>query len=243
MCNKSFEQQLRVSDGTVITSFPRLFSRDLTTDWAGAPAEGGDSNKTAPSTFYHHGIDARSGLHTPLPTPSVEQPLALPTSTTYGKSLFDANPFNKSKGKNFSTLLASERRLSASLDADTQRRRSSQIADIEEEVSDHACSRPGLMHKIKHGGHKFFHKSHFRRPDRSAATEEDAFDESNVVRSGNSTGRGRTPEPPKPDSHGAHKTLTGSKLDGPSYEDGVCSEDDKPHRCVNDLSSRDISPK
>ncbi|KAH7185851.1 uncharacterized protein B0J16DRAFT_399686 [Fusarium flagelliforme] len=242
MCNKSFEQQLRVSDGTVITSFPRLFSRDLTTDWACAPAEGGDSNKTAPSTFYHHGIDARSGLRTPLPTPAVEQPPVLPTST-YDKSLFDANPFNKSKGKNLSTLLASERRLSASLDADTQRRRSSQIADIEEEVSDQTCSRPGLMHKIKHGGHKFFHKSHFRRPNRSATTEEDAFEESNVVRSGNSTGRGGTPEPPKPDSHGAHKTLTGSKLDGPSYEEGVCSEDDKPHRCVNDLSSRDTSPK
>ncbi|KAI1069416.1 hypothetical protein LB507_008844 [Fusarium sp. FIESC RH6] len=241
MCNKSFEQQLRVSDGTVITSFPRLFSRDLTTDWTGSTAEGGDSNKTAPATFYHHGIDARSGLHTPLPTPAVEQPPVLPSST-YDKSLFDANPFNTSKGKNLSALLASERRLSASLDADTQRRRSSQIADIEEEGSDQTCSRPGLMHKIKHGGHKFFHKSHFRRPNRSAATEEDAFEESNVVRSGNSTGRGRTPEPPKPDSHGAHKTLTGSKLDGPSYEEGVCSEDDKPHRCVNDLSSRDISP-
>ncbi|KAJ4139914.1 hypothetical protein NW768_001263 [Fusarium equiseti] len=243
MCNKSFEQQLRVSDGTVITSFPRLFSRDLTTDWAGSPAEGGESNKTAPSTFYHHGIDARSGLHEPLPTPSVEHPPVLPMSSTYNKSLFDANPFNKPKGKSFSTLLASERRLSASLDADTQRRRSSQIADIEEEVTDHACSRPGLMHKIKHGGHKLFHKSHFRRPNESAATEEDAFEESNVVRSGNSTGRGGTPEPSKSNSHGAHKTLTGSKLDGPSYEEGVCSEDDKPHRCVNDLSSRDISPK
>jgi hypothetical protein len=244
MCNKSFEQQLRVSDGTVITSFPRLFSRDLTTDWPRSPIDSRDSNKPAPSTLYHHGVDARSGLQGPVSSPSNEQPSICPTSLTYGSSLFDANPFNpKSRSKYLPTPLAAERRLSASLDADTQRRRSTLIADIEEETLDDCQPRPGLMNKIKHSSHKLFHKSHFRRPNGSTTTEEDAFEESSVVHSGNSTGRGGTPEPPKSDSSRVHKTAMGSKLNVASCEEGVCSEDDEPHRCVNDLSSPDTSPK
>ncbi|CEI60548.1 hypothetical protein FVEN_g9968 [Fusarium venenatum] len=244
MCNKSFEQQLRVSDGTVITSFPRLFSRDLTNDWPRQFMDGGDLNKPAPSTLYYHGVDARSGLHEPVSSPSNEHPPICPTSSTKGSSLFDSNPFNpKSKNKYLPTPLAAERRLSASLDADTQRRRSTLITDIEEETPDDCQSRPGLMNKIKHGSHRLFHKSHFRRPNGSTTTEDDAFEESGVVRSGNSTGRGRTPEPSISDSSRVHKTATGSKLNVASYEEGVCSEDDEPHRCVNDCSSRDLSPK
>ncbi|KPA46206.1 hypothetical protein FLAG1_00824 [Fusarium langsethiae] len=244
MCNKSFEKQLRVSDGTVITSFPRLFSRDLTSDWSRSFVDNGDLNKPAPSTLYHHGVDARNGLHEPVSSPSNENPPMCPTSPTNGSSLFDANPFNpKTENKYLSTPLAAVRRLSASLDADTQRRRSTLIADIEEETLDDCQPRPGLMNKIKHGGHKLFHKSHFRRPNGSTTTEDDAFEESSVVHSGNSTGRGGTPEPPISDISRVHKTATGSKLNVASYEEGICSEDDEPHRCVNDSSSRDTSPK
>ncbi|KAL3600332.1 hypothetical protein FPOAC2_04569 [Fusarium poae] len=244
MCNKNFEKQLRVSDGTVITSFPRLFSRDLTSDWPRSSIDGGDLNKPAASTLYHHGVDARSGLHEPVPSPANEHPPIGPTSRTNGGSLFDTNPFNhRLKNKYLPTPLAAERRLSASLDADTQRRRSTLIADIEEETVDDCQPRPGLMNKIKHGSHKLFHKSHFRRPNRSTTTEDDAFEESSVVRSGNSTGRGRSPEPPISDSSRVHKTATGSQVNVASYEEGVCSEDDEPHRCVNDCSSRDLSPK
>ncbi|RGP80900.1 hypothetical protein FLONG3_950 [Fusarium longipes] len=243
MCNKSFEKQLRVSDGTVITSFPRLFSRDLTTDRPGSSIDGRELNRPAPSTLYHYGVDARSGLNEPVSSPSNEQLPIRPTSPTYDNSIFGANPFNqKSRSNYLPTPLAAEMRLSASLDADTQRRRSTLIADIEEETLDDYQQRPGLMNKIKHNGHKLFHKSHFRRPNGSTTTEEDAFEESSVMRSGNSTRRG-VPDSPKSDSSRVHETTTGSKLNVASCEEGVCSEDDEPHRCVNDSSSRDTSLK
>lgn len=244
MCNKSFEQQLRVSDGTVITSFPRLFSRDLTTDWPCSPADGGDVNKPVPSILYRHGVDARSGLHEPVSSPFVEQPQGCLTSPTDDRSFFGANPFNpKSKGKYLPTPLAAERRLSASLDADTQRRRSTQVAGVEDEILDNCRQRPSLMNKIKHGGHKFFHKSHFRKPNGSTTTDEDGSEESGIMRSGNCTGRGTIPEPSLPNRSGLHKTMTGRTLERPPCREGTCSEDDKPHQCVNVLSSRDLSPK
>ncbi|KAF4947480.1 hypothetical protein FGADI_10432 [Fusarium gaditjirri] len=237
MCKKSFEQQLRVSDGTVITSFPRLFSRDCTTDLT-LRTESDQSKKHTPSTLYQDGVDAHCGLEELAVSSSSAEPSNV---YSYNNSLFGANPFRAHPNK-----LAAERKLSASLDADTRRRLSSQVATIEEEMIDtQHGSRQSLMDKIKQGGHKLFHKNHFRKPMGGGPTRTPENDVSpgSFFRSRDSIVREPTPEPPKPDDEGIHEAITGSKLNVPYPRRGTCSEDNQPHECVNDLSSREISPK
>ncbi|KAF9767521.1 hypothetical protein IL306_015315, partial [Fusarium sp. DS 682] len=248
MCNKSFEQQLRVSDGTVITSFPRLFSRDCTTDLT-LRTESEDSKKSTPSTLYQDGVDAHCGLDELVASSSPIEPLNV---SSYNNSLFATNPFKahptklNAAGRHLPTPLAAERKLSASLDADTRRRRSTQVAGVEEEMIDtQNGSRQSLMDKIKQGGHKFFHKNHFRKQTGGAhirAADEDTSP-GGFLRSRDSIVRELTPEPPKPDSSGIYEAMTGSKLNVPRPREGTCSEDNQPHECVNDMSSREISPK
>ncbi|KAF4453493.1 hypothetical protein F53441_3850 [Fusarium austroafricanum] len=245
MCNKSFEQQLRVSDGTVITSFPRLFSRDCTADWLNLPTEAEETRKRTPSTLYQHGVDAHCGLDELVSSDSPQEP---PDPSMYNGSLFAANPFRANptkltaEGRRLPTPLAAERRLSASLSADTQRRRSTQIAGIEEEILDtHNVSRQSIIDKIKQGGHKFFHRGHFRKPTGgipTGTTEEDPS-QGAALRSRNIIVREASPELPRP----VYEAMTGSRLNVPLQRQDTCSEDNEPHECVNDMSSRDISPK
>jgi hypothetical protein len=247
MCNKSFEQQLRVSDGTVITSFPRLFSRDCTTDLT-LQTESDQSKKRTPSTLYQDGVDAHCGLDELVASSS---PVEAPNVYSYNNSLFAANPFRAhptkltALGRHSPTPLAAERKLSASLDADTRRRRSTQVAGIEEIIDSQNGSRQSLMDKIKQGGHKLFHKNHFRKPTAGAPTRtvEDDISPGGFLRSRDSIVRELTPEPPKPDDSGIYEAMTGSKLNVPRPREGTCSEDHQPHECVNDLSSREISSK
>ncbi|KAI7761264.1 hypothetical protein LZL87_002079 [Fusarium oxysporum] len=248
MCNKSFEQQLRVSNGTVITSFPRLFSRDCTTDLT-LQIESDQSKKHTPSTLYQDGVDAHCGLDELAVSSSSAEPSNV---YSYNNSLFAANPFRAhptkltAAGRHLPTPLAAERKLSASLDADTRRRLSTQVAGIEEEMIDtQNGSRQSLMDKIKQGGHKLFHKNHFRKPTGGAPTRtlENGISPGGFLRSRDSIVRELAPEPPKPDDEGIHEAMTGSKLNVPHPREGTCSEDNQPHECVNDLSSREISPK
>ncbi|KAI1037972.1 hypothetical protein LB505_001615 [Fusarium chuoi] len=248
MCNKSFEQQLRVSDGTVITSFPRLFSRDCTTDLT-LQTESDQSKKHTPSTLYQDGVDAHCGVEELAASSSSAEPS---NTYSYNNPLFATNPFKAhptkltAAGRRIPTPLAAERKLSASLDADTRRRLSAQVAGIEEEMIDSQNgSRQSLMDKIKQGGHKLFHKNHFRKPTGGAPiriTEND-ISPGGFLRSRDSIAREPTPEPPKPDYEEIYEVMEGSKLNVPHPRERACSEDNHPHECVNDLSSRDISPK
>ncbi|KAF4495559.1 hypothetical protein FAGAP_8318 [Fusarium agapanthi] len=248
MCNKSFEQQLRVSDGTVITSFPRLFSRDCTTDLT-LQTESDYSKKHTPSTLYQDGVDAHCGVEELAASSSSAEPS---NTYSYNIPLFAANPFRAhptkltAAGRRLPTPLAAERKLSASLDADTRRRLSAQVADIEEEMIDSQNgSRQSLMDKIKQGGHKLFHKNHFRKPTGGAPIRiaENDISLGGFLRSRDSIVGEPTPEPPRPDDEEMYEAMEGSKLNVPHPREGPCSEDNQPHECVNDLSSRDISPK
>ncbi|KAF4345952.1 hypothetical protein FBEOM_94 [Fusarium beomiforme] len=161
MCNRSFEQQLRVSDGTVITSFPRLFSRDCTNDLT-LQTESEDSKKGTLSTLYQDGVDAHRGLDELVASSS---PIEPPNISSYNKSMFAANLFKihptrvDVAGRHLPNPLAAERKLSASLIADTRRRRSTQVAGLKEETIDtqngQNGSRQSLMDKIKQGGQVF----------------------------------------------------------------------------------------
>ncbi|KAH7235736.1 hypothetical protein BKA59DRAFT_425859 [Fusarium tricinctum] len=250
MCNKSFEQQLRVSHGTVITSFPRLFSRDCTTTgWFNSPVDTEDTEKFGPSNLYKHGVDAHSGFDE---TPSSGSPGETPKPSPYNDAHFYANPFNAG----FNTMpiedspfptLAAERRLSASLDADSRRRRSIQVIGIKEEtLDDRNGPRPSLMRKIKQGSHKFFHKHHFREPSGtvpSITSEEDDSQDGDGLRSRGSNIGQPSQLSPRPDDLGIREAVVENRLHVPGRREGTCSEDNQPHECVNDLSSREISPK
>ncbi|KAF5648390.1 hypothetical protein F52700_1082 [Fusarium sp. NRRL 52700] len=248
MCNKSFEQQLRVSDGTVITSFPRLFSRDCTTDLT-LQTESDQSKKHTPSTLYQDGVDAHCGVEELAASSSSAEPS---NTYTYTNPLFVANPFRAhptkltASGRRLPNPLAAERKLSASLDADTRRRLSAQVAGIEEEMIDSQNgSRQSLMDKIKQGGHKLFHKNHFRKPTGGAPLRiaENDISPGGFLRSRDSVAGEPTSEPPKPGDEEIYEATKGSKLNVPHLREGPCSEDHQPHECVNDLSSHDISPK
>jgi hypothetical protein len=251
MCNKSFEQQLRVSDGTVITSFPRLFSRDCTTTgWLNSPVDTEDTKKFTPSNLYKHGVDAHSGFDeaSSSGSPGGETPKPSPYNDTH----FDASPFNT----DFNTMtiedspfptLAAERRLSASLDADSRRRRSIQVIGIEEETLDNQNGpRPSLMRKIKQGSHKFFHKHHFRKPSGrvpSVTSEDDDSQDGDGLNSRDSNIGQLSQLSPRPDNSGTHEAITENRPHVPGRRGGTCSEDNQSHECVNDLSSRELSPK
>ncbi|KAF5604445.1 hypothetical protein FPANT_1494 [Fusarium pseudoanthophilum] len=249
MCNKSFEQQMRISDGTVITSFPRLFSRDCTTDLT-LQTESDQPKKYTPSTLYQDGVDAHCGVEDLAASSSSAEPSNI---YSYNNPLFAANPFRAhptkltAAGRRLPTPLAAERKLSASLDADTRRRLSAQVTGIEEEemVDPQNGSRQSLMDKIKQGGHKLFHKNHFRKPTGGAPIRiaENDISPGGFLHSRDSIAREPTPEPPKPDDEEIYEAMEGSKLKVPHPREGACSEDHQPHECVNDLSSRDISPK
>ncbi|KAF5601919.1 hypothetical protein FPCIR_2160 [Fusarium pseudocircinatum] len=249
MCNKSFEQQLRVSDGTVITSFPRLFSRDCTTDLT-LQTESDQPKKRTPSTLYQDGVDTHCGVEGLAASSSSAEPSNI---YPYNNPLFAANPFRAhptkltAAGRRLPTPLAAERKLSASLDADTRRRLSAQVAGIEEEemADSQNGSRQSLMDKIKQGGHKLFHKNHFRKPTGGAPIRiaENDISPGGFLRSRDSIAREPTPEPPKANDEEIYEAMEGSKLKVPHSREGACSEDNQPHECVNDLSSRDISPK
>ncbi|KAF5670592.1 hypothetical protein FHETE_4499 [Fusarium heterosporum] len=155
MCNKSFEQQLRISDGTVITSFPRLFSKDCTADRLSSPANTENPKKFAPSMLYKHGVDAHSGLDE---LGSWGSPGKTPKPTPCNDVGFATNPFDAdfdvvaAESRRLPAFLAAERKLSASLYADTQRRRNTQVAGIEEEKPDiENGPRQNLMRKIRQG--------------------------------------------------------------------------------------------
>ncbi|CVK99844.1 uncharacterized protein FPRN_09039 [Fusarium proliferatum] len=248
MCNKRFEQQLRVSDGTVITSFPRLFSRDCTTDLT-LQTESDQSKKHTPPTLYQDGVDAHCGVEQLAASSSSLEPS---NTHSYSNPLFAANPFRAhptkltAAGRHLPTPLAAERKLSASLDADTRRRLSAHIAGNEEEMIDSQNgSRQSLMDKIKQGGHKLFHKNHSRKRTGGAPIRiaENDISPGGFLRSRDSIAREPTPEPPLPDDEEIYEAMEGSKLNVPHPREGACSEDNQPHECVNDLSSRDISLK
>ncbi|KAF4965404.1 hypothetical protein FSARC_6798 [Fusarium sarcochroum] len=243
MCNKSFEQQQRISDGTVITSFPRLFSRDCATDWLSPPTDAEDLNKPILSTLYHHAVDAHRGTDETISSDSPAESLK---PVQCNSSLFGTNTFYSNSTKwatqdqGLSNILAAERRLSASLNADTQRRRSTQIAGIEEEIlNTHDDLRPSLMDKIRQGSHKFFHRNHFRKSTGIpvATAEEDVPRENNAMRSRDSILRQVTPQPLRLDGSGIYEAMAGSRINALRQEGCTCSEDHQPHVCVDDLSS------
>ncbi|KAM0351977.1 hypothetical protein ACHAPU_002495 [Fusarium lateritium] len=249
MCNKSFEQQLRVSEGTVITSFPRLFSRDCTADRLNSPTNTEDPKKFAPSMLYERGVDAHTGLDesassgspgkTPKPTPC--------NDVGFATNLFDAD-FEAvvAESRELPAPLAAVRRLSASLYADTRRRRSTQVADIEEEMLDiDNGPRQSLMRKIRQGSHRFFHKHHHLKPTGRgpSATSEDSSQDGDGLRSRDSNTGQLNRLSPRPDNSATYETIAESGLHVHGRNEGTCSEDNRPHECVNDLSSRETSPK
>ncbi|KAG9500177.1 hypothetical protein J7337_008645 [Fusarium musae] len=206
--------------------------------------------KHTPSTLYQDGVDAHCGVEELAASSSSAEPSRI---YSYNNPLFAANPFRAhptkltAAGRRLPTPLAAERKLSASLDADTRRRLSAQVAGIEDEemVDSQNGSRQSLMDKIKQGGHKLFHKNHFRKPTGEAPIRiaENDISPGGFLRSRDSIAREPTPEPPKPDDEEIYEAMEGSKLKVPHPREEACSEDHQPHECVNDLSSRDISPK
>ncbi|KAM0556902.1 hypothetical protein ACHAPJ_005575 [Fusarium lateritium] len=247
MCNKSFEQQQRISDGTVITSFPRLLSRDFTAGQLSSPTGNEELNKPIPPTPYFHGVDAHRGNDETISSGS---PGESPKPSQYNSSLLDMNPFYSNstnwttQNQGLSNILAAERRLSASLNADTQRRRSTQVAGVEEEMLEtHDGPRPSLIDKIRQGSHKFFHRNHFRKSTGvpSATAEEDVPRGNSAMRSRDSIIRQFTPRSPTPDDSGIYEAMTGSRVNILRQKKCTCSEDNQPHVCVDDLSSGRIN--
>ncbi|KAF5000766.1 hypothetical protein FGRMN_1534 [Fusarium graminum] len=250
MCHKSFEQQLRISDGTVITSFPRLFSKDCTADMLSSPTNTEDPKNFAPSMLYEHGVDAHSGLDEPG---SSGPPGRTPKPTPCNDIGFATNPFDAdfnvaaAESRGLPALLAAERKLSASLYADTRRRQSTQVAGIEGEMPDiENGPRQSLMRKIRQGGHRLFHKHHHLKSigrDPSATSEEDSSQNGDGLRSMDSDTGQLHQLSPRPDNSATYETITESGPRVHGQNEDTCSEDNRPHECVNDLSSRETSPK
>ncbi|KAM5375701.1 hypothetical protein ACJZ2D_005884 [Fusarium nematophilum] len=241
MCKKGIEKKQRVSDGTVITSFPRLLSRHCTNDWLSPPADIEDLKQPTSSTLYQQGIDAHRGNMSAASSNSHEEPLK---PRQCNRSLFGDNPFssksNAAGTAKISKALAAEKRLGASLGVDTLRRRSTQVAGIENETAEaHSSFRPSLMDRIRQGSHKLFHRHHFRKSTEGTSTEsrEETGEAqgSGASRLRDNIVRQLAPEPPKPDRLGIYEAMTGSRPNPHRQRKNTCSEDNRPHVCENDF--------
>ncbi|EEU47283.1 uncharacterized protein NECHADRAFT_35793, partial [Fusarium vanettenii 77-13-4] len=241
MCNKSFEKHQRISHGTVITSFPKLLSRHCTSDWQSPPTDAEDLNKRTSSTLYRRGVDAHCGNESTSSSGSQDLPLK-PGNTD--RSLFAENPFYSKSDcegidpSRLTTTLAAEKRLSASLGLDSQRRRSTQVAgDTNETTELHSRTRPSLMERIRQGSHRLFHRHHSRKSSEvhGAVTEEQETLASSAPRSRDSIVVKNTLEPPRPDKTGIYEALTGARLNLHRQRKNTCSEDNRPHVCEDDF--------
>lgn len=241
MCNKSFEKHQRISDGTVITSFPKLLSRHCTSDWQSPPTDIEDLNKHTSSTLYRQGVDAHCGNGSASSSGSQDLPLK-PGNTD--RSLFAENPFYSKSDcggtdrSRLTTTLAAAKRLSASLGLDSERRRSTQVAGITNETAEvHGRTRPSLMERIRQGSHRLFHRHHSGKSSEvhGAVTEEQDAQASNAPRSRNSIVIKNTPETPKPDKAGIYEAFTGARLNVHRQRKNTCSEDNRPHVCEDDF--------
>ncbi|RSM01429.1 hypothetical protein CDV31_011362 [Fusarium ambrosium] len=241
MCNKSFEKHQRISDGTVITSFPKLLSRHCTSDWQSPPPDIEDLNKHTSSTLYRRGVDAHCGNESA--SSSGSQDLHLKPGDS-DRSLFAENPFYSKSDcggddrSRLTTTLAAVKRLSASLGLDTERRRSTQVAGITNETAEvHGRTRPSLMERIRQGSHKLFHRHHSRKSSEvpSAVTEGQEIQANSTPRSRDSIVIKNTPEPPRPDKTGIYEALTGARLNVHRKRKNTCSEDNRPHVCEDDF--------
>ncbi|RSL63541.1 hypothetical protein CEP54_005092 [Fusarium duplospermum] len=241
MCNKSFEKHQRISDGTVITSFPKLLSRHCTSDWQSPLPDIEDLTKHTPSTLYRRGVDAHCGNESASSSGSQVLPLKPGDSD---RSLFAENPFYSKSDcggmdkSRLTTTLAAAKRLSDSLGLDSERRRSTQVAGITNETAEvHDRTRPSLMERIRQGSHKLFRRHHSRKSSEvpGAVTEEQEIQASTTPRSRDSIVIKNTPEPPKPDKTGIYKALTGARLNVHRQRKNTCSEDNRPHVCEDDF--------
>ncbi|UPK91792.1 hypothetical protein LCI18_002727 [Fusarium solani-melongenae] len=240
MCNKSFEKHQRISDGTVITSFPKLLSRHCTSDWQSPPTDIEDLNKHTSSTLYRRGVDAHCGNKSASSSGSQDLPLKPDNAD---RSLFAENPFYSKSDcggadtSRLTTTLAAEKRLSASLGLDWERRRSTQVAGITNETTEvHGRTRPSLMERIRQGSHRLFHRHHSRKSSEvhGGVTEEETLANS-TPRSRDSIVIKNTPEPPRPDKTGIYEALTGARLNVHRQRKNTCSEDNRPHVCEDDF--------
>ncbi|KAF4979561.1 hypothetical protein FZEAL_4265 [Fusarium zealandicum] len=241
ICNKNaVGTPERVSDGTVITSFPKLPSRG-TSDWLSPPTyiDGSSHSTPTPSTLYRQGVDAHCGNETAVSSVSHEEPME---PRQCNLTIFESNPFYSkgdvrvAEGLKLAGVSAAEKRLSASLGMDNQRRRSTQVAGTEDETA-YDGLRPSLMDKIRQGSHKLFHRNHSHKstgvPDTNAEAEE--TQSSSAPRSRDSILRQHTPEPPKSDKSGIYEAMTGTKLNVHHSRKDTCSEDNRPHVCADEL--------
>ncbi|KAJ3513232.1 hypothetical protein NM208_g15215 [Fusarium decemcellulare] len=250
ICDKSSGKQQRVSEGTVITSFPKLRPRHCTNEWLTPPMSIEDLNQPSPSTLYRQGVDAHCGTETTIPSGSSGEP---PKPRQCGRSLFGGNPFGSRpnagplEASGFAETLAAEKRLSTSLSIDFQRRYSTQVAGIESEGTEaHGRLRPSLMDRIRQGGHKIFHRHHSHKStevprvttelEEPLASAEPPSRDSIVIKN--------TLKPPRPDRAGIYEAMTGTRLTVTRQRHDTCSEDNRPHMCEDNIltPSRTGSP-
>lgn len=64
--------------------------------------------------------------------------------------------------------------------------------------------------------------------------------QSSIVRSRDSIVKERTPEPAKVDDHGIYEAMTGSRLVASRRRHDTCSEDNRPHVCMDEIRTPGI---
>lgn len=236
-----------------ITSFPELRSRHCTNEWLNPPPEIKKVVEVTDDDLYLQGVDAHCGNPSRMSIIVVEGDPPKPRHCDH--NLFGENPFCKESDCSVEPpeaesprLSMAEKRLGASIGASSHRRRSSQVAMVQQNavVQDPDNLLPGLIDKIRRGGRKIFtkHRSHKSSDQRSGecATPYNSPDEQHqrsAIRSRDSIVRERTPEPASIDHAGIYEALTGSRLVVPRRRRDTCSEDNRPHVCEDDdMSAR-----
>ncbi|KJZ71641.1 hypothetical protein HIM_08953 [Hirsutella minnesotensis 3608] len=229
-----------VDGDTNMTSFPKLPPRHCTNEWLKPPVDLDQLTESCPPDFYKMGVDAHSGGALSRQLDGNEA--GPPTWTLRCDfSLFDTDPFSCDKapsrqrnqnGRPSSTTTA-EKRPGASIGSSSHRRRSSQVPSSRSpqgEQGDGAS--PGFFGRLRSEGLRMF-----QRHDCPSPLDGNGPETTSEVRIKSRVGRRRIPSTPRSRLVGPPLRQTGKEASLRRARRHICSEDNRPHVCENDLDS------
>ncbi|KAF4595519.1 D-xylulose reductase A [Ophiocordyceps camponoti-floridani] len=251
-------QTLSLIDDASMTSFPELPRRQCTNEWLNPPASMEQINKGLPSDLYRMGIDAHgdgSSLEPGAHRVQGLQELAV-DAMRCNQTLFSGDPFQHVGAHRTGDGAASASRMGSSIGSAAHRRRSSHLVDAAGRATWHAESSDGLIPVIL---------------DRLRKSEQRMFnDESNDTNKNNKSSSSSSSRSSRqhqychrhtrkhhhhhrPDCAGRRapaNTPRGRRVsiraDGEGLRhrsDDVCSEDNRPHVCADEMDDGSTGPE
>ncbi|PHH73261.1 hypothetical protein CDD80_3931 [Ophiocordyceps camponoti-rufipedis] len=238
-------QTLSLIDDASMTSFPELPRRQCTNEWLNPPASMEQLNKGLPSDLYRMGIDAH-GDGTSLEPAAHRiqglQELAV-NAMRCNQTLFSGDPFQHVGGAHRTgDGAASASRMGSSIGSAAHRRRSSHLIDAAGRPTWNADSPDGLipviLDRLRKSGQRMFNNSssssssqhhychrhnrkhhHHHRPDCAGR------------RAPANTPRGR------------RVSIRADSVGRRHRSDDVCSEDNRPHMCADEMDDGSTGPE